>query len=251
MFYWPLENNLRLPRSPTRSKRKAKRRCRFLYLSVNVTLLLMLLISRGKEERSWMASFFFLKPIYSTKRAKRVFCLVVCLFSFLPSPSRANTKAISRWCTIGNCWITTRDFTSQTHNCKWFTINKTLFFIFLRNFQRFPKNTHINERHRKACFVCFTCQSLDPQKQREFYFLSQLIWLTLFCLLSRKLGNSRVKQIEFVTTKIKHSRLFFIALFHLKNFLVFLKISFSYLGSSYHLLGKHWRACTDQPINLF
>lgn len=168
MFYWPLENNLRLPRSPTRSKRKAKRRCK-LFLSVNVTLLLLQLISRGKEERSWMASFFFLKPIYSTKRAKRVFCLVVCLFSFLSSPSRANTKAISRWCTIGNCWITTRDFTSLTHNCKWFTINK-LSFHFLAQFSTVSKNTHINERHRKLVLCVLLANRLTLKSGGSFTF---------------------------------------------------------------------------------
>lgn len=114
-----------------------------LHVNVDFVVLLLspLLISKRRKVE-WLLSFFFsLKPIYSIKRAKRVFHFASCAV-FHPMPSSNTTSAVQRWSLMCNCWIALAHNRNQS---EWFTERRiTLSFgCCLRNFQRFPKPANV------------------------------------------------------------------------------------------------------------
>lgn len=93
-----------------------------------------------------MASFFFKAHLQYKERS--VFFSVLLLTSFFLQHFilEHNHGRFSRWCfVVCNCWIYLLTHVTMPLSDS----RSTLFFIFLRNFQRFPKKT----RYRHSCFA--------------------------------------------------------------------------------------------------
>lgn len=135
---------------------------------------------RKRERRKKLNGFFlFLKPIYSIKRAKRVFS-PSCVFlyvSFFVIPRGSTPRQFRDGVQLAIVELLPRETLLlrlvRIQLREWFTIKKLSFSFSCAIFNGFQKYTRVVEkRHRKSWFCVFIARhpSLDPQKRREFYF---------------------------------------------------------------------------------
>lgn len=133
---------------------------------------------------SWMASFFF-KAHLQYKRAERVFLSLLVSFLSFPPSTIPRTPRQFRDGVLHFAIVTLRRLISLTHGPAPSSDSRShSLFVFLRNFQRFPKKLHA-KRHPTS-FVCFIGHAIAwPSKRRLFiafwfsaqFFLAEiLVW---------------------------------------------------------------------------